>query len=297
MSSYAREWLFAQAACGWLTYDEATDTFTLDDASAAVIAVEDSPAYFSLLTSEAIGTTFFAELDRLERVFREGRGFAWGDHAHGFLDEQAAFTRPFYVQFLTDVWIPSLDGVAARLSNGGRVDIGCGYGISSILIGQAFPQAQVVGFDPDDHSIAQARKGATQAGVADRVDFEVAQAIEVTGTYDLVAITDALHDMGDPVGATRHARTLLAEGGTLMVVDVWVTGRFSQDLANPYTPIGYAISTQVCLPSSQGQPGAAGLGTMAGVDRIVAVLREAGFSHVRRVAEDTPLVAVLEVRP
>lgn len=295
---YVREWLFSQAASGWLTYDEAAGSFELDTASAAVIADEDSPAYFGLLTSEGIGTTFFEELDRLERVFREGGGFGWGDHAHAFLDEQAAFTRPFYEQFLTGVWIPALDGVAERLERGGRVaDVGCGYGVSAILIGQAFPNVRVVGFDPDDHSIAQARKAAMAAGLADRVSFEVAEAVEITGTYDLIAITDALHDMGDPVSAASHARGLLAPGGTLMVVDVGVTGRFSEDIANPYTPIGYAISTQVCLPSSLGQPGAAGLGPMAGVDRIVEVLRAAGFSRVRRLADDTPLVAVFEARP
>jgi predicted O-methyltransferase YrrM len=295
---YVREWLFAQAAAGWLIYDDHDGTFTLDDASAAVIALEDSPAYFALLTSDGAATTFFDELGRLEQAFRDGGGFSWGDHAAAFLDEQAAFTRPFYVQFLTDVWIPALEGVAERLTAGGLVaDIGCGYGTSAILIGQAFPQARVTGYDPDDHSIAQARAAATRAGVAGRVSFEVADALEVTGRYDLVAITDALHDMGDPLAAARHTRGLLADDGALVVVDVGVTGQFAEDMANPYTPIGYAISTQVCLPSSLAQPGAAGLGTMAGVDRIIGVLREAGFSHVRRVAEATPLVAVLEARP
>lgn len=294
---YVREWLFAQAAAGWLSYDERDGTFALDDASAAVIALEDSPAYLALLTGDGAATTLFDELGRLEQTFRDSGGFSWADHAAPFLDEQAAFTRPFYEQFLTGVWVPALDGVAERLTGGGTVaDIGCGYGVSAILIGQAFPRARVTGFDPDDHSIAQARAAATRAGVADRVGFEVASADEVTGRYDLIAITDALHDMGDPVAAARHARGLLTDGGTLMVIDVGVTGRFSEDSANPYTPIGYAISTQVCLPSSLGQAGAAGLGTMAGVDRIAGVLREAGFSHVRRVAEDTPLVAVLEAR-
>ena len=295
---YVREWLFSQAATGWLAYDDTTDTFALDDAAAAVIAVESSPAYMPLLTSETVATTFFEELDRLADVFKSGGGFAWGDHAHAFLDDQAAFTGPFYEQFLVDVWIPALDGVAERLVTGAQVaDIGCGYGQAAILLGQAFPNTHIVGFDPDDHSIARARKAAMEAGVEDRVSFEVAEAVEISGRYDLVSITDALHDMGDPVAAARHARSLLIDGGTLMVLDVAVTGRFAEDRYNPYTPIGYAISTQVCLPSSLAQPGAAGLGAMAGVDRLTEVLYEAGFSRVRRVAEGTPLVAVLEARP
>ena len=295
---YVREWLFSQAASGWLTYDDASDTFTLDDAAAAVIAVEESPAYMPLLTSETVATTFFEELDRLADVFKQGGGFNWGDHAHAFLDDQAAFTGPFYEQFLLNVWIPALDGVADRLAIGGQVaDIGCGYGQAAILLGQAFPDSHVMGFDPDDHSIAQARKAAMGAGVEDRVRFEVAEAVEATGRYDLVSITDALHDMGDPVAAARHARGLLTDGGTLMVLDVAVTGRFAEDKHNPYTPIGYAISTQVCLPSALGQPGAAGLGPMAGVDHLIEVLHEAGFSKVRRVAEDSPMVAVLEAKP
>jgi SAM-dependent methyltransferase len=193
-------------------------------------------------------------------------------------------------------WLPALTGVVEKLERGARVaDVGCGLGASTILMAQAFPASSFTGIDVHAKSIATARKRAQDAGVADRADFEVADAIGYTGGgYDLIAFFDALHDLGDPVGAARHAREALAADGSCMLVEPFAGDRIEDNL-NPVGRMYYGFSTLVCTPGSLSQPGRAGLGTQAGEARLREVMLEGGFGSVRRAAE-TPLNLVLEAR-
>jgi SAM-dependent methyltransferase len=192
-------------------------------------------------------------------------------------------------------WLPSLDGVVEQLESGAAVaDVGCGHGASAIMMALAFPDATFHGIDVHGPSIEIARARAAEASVADRVTFEVADAASYTGRYDIVAFFDALHDLGDPVGAARHARAALAPGGTLVVVEPFAGDTIEGNL----TPVGryfYGISTLVCTPGSLSQPGRAALGTQAGEARLRDVLLEGGFATVRRAAA-TPFNLVLEAR-
>ena len=123
------------------------------------------------------------------------------------------------------------------------------------------------------------------AGVADRVRFEVAAAADYPGTgFDLVACFDCLHDMGDPVAAGRHIRTTLAPDGTWLIVEPFAGDRVEDNL-NPVGRLYYAASTLLCTPASLSQDGRAALGAQAGQARIGEVVREAGFSHFRRASE------------
>jgi ubiquinone/menaquinone biosynthesis C-methylase UbiE len=193
--------------------------------------------------------------------------------------------------------------VTARLQAGGQVaDIGCGQGTSTITMAERFPASSFTGFDHSDAVIAAARKAADDADLAGQVSFEVADAASFPADpghgYDLVCFTDSLHDLGDPVAAAAHARSALAPGGTVMVVEPLAADRFEDDFANPYARVGYAISTMVCTPSSLAQPGATALGAMAGETRIREVLADAGYTRIRRVAaEAAPFNIVLEARP
>ncbi|GAA2744251.1 class I SAM-dependent methyltransferase [Kitasatospora cinereorecta] len=295
---YVREWLRGVAVAGYLDYDAATDRFTLTDAYAAVLADDEGPA--ALIGVFPGFAALWADLDRIEDFFRSGGGMGWGDHHPALGAAQDRFTRPAYVHGLVAEWIPAVDGIAPRLEAGARVaDLGCGWGQSSILIGQRWPNTRVTGFDADDAAVAHARSAAAEAGVDDRVSFEVADAAGYPGEgYDLVTFTDSLHDMGDPVAAAAHARTTLADHGAVLVVEPLAADRFADDFANPYARIGYAISTLVCTPSSLAQPGAAALGAMAGEARLREVLAAAGLTRVRRIAQDSaPVNIVLEARP
>lgn len=292
---YVREWLCQQAASGYVTYDAATETFRMPPEQAMALADEDSPAFipgaFQLMAAAVKDEPHITER------FRTGEGFGWHEHDHGLFEGTERFFRPGYLANLVESWLPSLDGVVAKLEAGASVaDIGCGHGASTILMAQAFPRSSFVGSDYHDDSIETARRAAERAGVADRVTFEVATAKDFGGgPFDLVCVFDALHDMGDPVGAARHVRSQIAADGTWMVVEPFANDTVEDNL----TPVGrvfYAGSTMLCTPASRSQEVGLALGAQAGERRLTDVLHEGGFSRVRRSAE-TPFNLVLEVRP
>jgi SAM-dependent methyltransferase len=289
---YVREWLSAQAASGFVTYDAATGTFALSPEQAAVLADEESPCnmtggFYSL-------AAVFADEPKLTQAFKTGSGVGWGEHCNCLFCGVERFFRPGYKAHLVAEWLPSLDGVASKLERGAKVaDVGCGHGASTVIMAKAFPSSEFVGIDFHDASIARAREHASGLG---NVRFEVARAQDYAGSgYDLVTMFDALHDMGDPVGAATHARKTLKSDGTLMLVEP----RAGDSLADNLNPVGrvyYAFSTSVCVPASLNQDVGAALGAQAGEKRLAEVVRQGGFSRVRRAAE-TPFNMVIEARP
>jgi SAM-dependent methyltransferase len=287
---YVREWLSAQAAGGYVTYDPATGRFTLPPEQAFLLLDADLPGAFQL----SVGS--IRDEPKITDAFRTGAGVGWHEHDAGVYEGCERFFRPGYAMNLVSQWIPALDGVKARLEAGGRVaDVGCGHGASTIIMGQAFPRATITGFDYHPASIEAARQAADKAGVGDRVSFEVSAAKGYPGTgYDLVTFFDCLHDMGDPVGAARHVRKSLAPGGVWMLVEPFANDRLEDNL-NPVGRLYYAASTLLCTPASLSQEVGLALGAQAGENRLREVLTEAGFTRVRRVAQ-TPANMILEVR-
>lgn len=289
---YVREWLSAQAASGFVDYDETTNRFSMSPEQAAVLADDESPVNmaggFQSLAS------IFADEPRLANAFRDGKGIGWADHCNCLFCGVARFFRPGYRAHLVAEWLPALDGVVAKLERGAKVaDVGCGHGISTAIMAEAFPRSRFTGIDFHDASIAAAR---SKVGKLSNLSFEVARAQDFAGAdLDFVTIFDALHDMGDPVGAARHVRDALAPDGTLMLVEPMAGDRLADNL-NPVGRVYYAFSTSICVPASLGQEVGAALGAQAGEKRLRQVLNEAGFSRVRRAAE-TPFNMILEARP
>jgi SAM-dependent methyltransferase len=292
---YVREWLSGQAAAGYVTYDAATGRYTLPDAHAAALTDEDSPACvlggFQGMTAAMKATAKVIE------ACRHGGGVGWHEHDPELFAGTERFFRPGYLANLIDSWIPALDGVAAKLTRGARVaDIGCGHGASTIIMAKAFPQSSFVGFDYHQASIDAANERARSADIDTHLHFEVAPAKSFPGTgYDLVTCFDCLHDMGDPVGAARHIRSTLAPDGTFMLVEPFANDRVEDNL-NPVGRIFYSVSTLVCTPASKSQEVGLALGAQAGEARLSDVLRQAGFTRIRRATE-TPFNLVLEARP
>lgn len=290
---YVREWLSAQAASGYLMHDASTDTFTLAPEQAMAFARPDSPVY--LAGGYHLVSAVFKDREKITERIRRGEGFGWHEHDTELFTGTEQFFRPGYRTNLVDAWLPALDGVVDKLTAGAEVaDIGCGHGVSTTLIAQAFPNSTVRGFDYHDGSITRARELAAEQGV-ENVDFAVASAADYPGRdYALVCYFDCLHDMGDPVGALTHARNTLSGDGTVMLVEPYA----HDDLAENLNPVGrmyYAASTVLCTPSSLAQPVALGLGAQAGEARLAAVATEAGFGRFRRATE-TPFNLVLEAR-
>jgi SAM-dependent methyltransferase len=289
---YVREWSSAQAARGYLLYDGA-GRFLLPDEHAIPLTDESSPACVIGAFEIAVGSVYAT--DTIAERFRTGKGFSWGEHDGHVLGGCERFFRPGYLNNLARAWIPALDGVEAKLTAGAHVaDVGCGHGASTLLLAQEYPASSIVGFDAHEGSIEAARKRAANAGLADRVHFEVATAATFEGVFDLVCFFDCLHDMGDPAGACAHARERLGPDGTLMLIEPFA----HDDLGDNLTSVGaayYGFSTLLCTPSSLSQDVGAALGAQAGEARLREVVVGAGFSTFRRVAE-TPFNLVLEAR-
>ena len=289
---YIREWLSAQAASGYIDYDETADKFSVTPEQAAVFADPESPVnmaggFYSL-------AAVFADEPKLTRAFQSGDGVGWGDHSECLFCGTERFFRPGYKAHLVDEWLPALKDVTAKLTDGARVaDVGCGHGASTIIMADTYRNSDFVGIDFHEASINHAKKAANGQG---NLRFEVARAQDYAGAnFDLVTVFDALHDMGDPVGAAAHILKTLNPDGTLMLVEP-LAGDSLKDNLNPVGRIYYAFSTNICVPASLNQEVGAALGAQAGEKRLTEVLHEAGFTRVRRAA-DTPFNMIIEARP
>ncbi len=292
---YIREWLSAQAAGGFVTYDPDSGKFSLPPEHAIALTDESSPAFLPGFFQLALGSLH--DSPRIIEAAKTGAGIAWGDHVADVPDGCERFFRPGYNANLISTWLPALDGVTEKLQRGISVaDVGCGHGASTILMAQAFPASTFVGSDFHQGSIETARERAQSAGVSDRVRFDAAPASTFKGqNFDLVTMFDCLHDMGDPVGAARHIRESLAPDGTWMIVEPAAGDQLSDNL-NPVGRAYYSFSTLLCCPSSLSQDVGLALGAQAGEARIRDVVTAAGFLRFRRVSE-TPFNIVYEARP
>lgn len=292
---YVREWLNAQAASGYVQYDPESGRYSLTPEQALAFAQEDGPAFVvgGFQTALAAGRI----VDRLTEAFRTGEGIGWHEHDHALFHGVERFFRSSYIGNLVQSWIPALDGVETKLRSGARVaDVGCGHGASTILMAQAYPASQFTGFDYHPESIAEANSRARKAGVADRCRFEVASAKDFPARgYDLVTVFDALHDMGDPAGASWHVLETLAPEGSWMIVEPYAGDRVEENL-NPVGRAYYAASTLICTPCSLAQEVGLALGAQAGEARMREIVTGAGFTRFRR-ATHTPFNLVYEARP
>ncbi len=291
---YVREWLSAQAASGYVTYDPDLSTFTLPPEQGMALAVEDSPCFIP--GAYQIMRSLMIDEPKIRAAFKSGEGVGWHEHSECLFKGTERFFRPNYAANLVSSWIPSLEGVQSKLERGATVaDVGCGHGASTILMAQAFPNSRFRGFDYHAFSIECARTAAAGAGVGDRVIFETAPSKAYPGNdYDLVTFFDCLHDMGDPVGAAEHVLTTLAPDGTWMIVEPFAHDRLEDNL-NPVGRVFYAASTMICTPASLSQEVGLGLGAQAGEARLRGVVVKAGFTRFRRASE-TPFNLVLEAR-
>jgi SAM-dependent methyltransferase len=292
---YLREWLSYHAASGYLDYDPATERFSLSPEQAAIFADEDSPVF--LLPAFELAKVMLDNQADVEAAFRSGGGVGWGDQAPCLFCTTARFFRAGYLANLVQSWLPALDGVVEKLQHGAKVaDVGCGHGISTLLMAEAFPNSEFVGYDFHPGSIAAAREHARAHSTNGRVRFEEGLAKDYPGEgYDLVTFFDCLHDMGDPTGAARHVRETLKPDGTWMIVEPMAQDRLEDNL-NPVGRLYYGASTMICVPTSLAQEVGAAFGAQAGEARLREAVTGGGFTRFRRATE-TPFNMVLEARP
>jgi len=290
---YIREWLLNQAAGEYIDYDAETGRYSLGPEQAVALTEENSPFF--------VGGGFYVvkamtqAVERIEGYFKDGGGMLWGEHHPDLFIGTAKFFRPGYIAHLTASWIPSLTGIEEKLKAGGKVaDVGCGLGTSTVIMALAYPQSEFWGFDNHDGSIELARKAAEEAGVSDRVHFEVTTAQTIPDNqYDLITFFDCLHDMGDPVGAAKRAAAVLAVDGSALIVEPMAGDTVEQN----FNPIGRTFagaSTLCCTSNSLAQNGPA-LGAVATEAAIRDTVLAGGFSEFKRTTE-TPFNRIFEAR-
>lgn len=290
---YVREWLLNQTASGYIEYDPTSESYTLPPEHAMALTDTTSPAYVG-------GLFYIVEAglkaqERIAQAFRTGDGLAWGDQAPELYPATERLFRPGYAANLVESWIPALDGVQERLQAGAKVaDVGCGYGASTILMAQAFPNSRFFGFDPHGPSIEAARHSAEKAGVSDRTTFEVASAQDFPGTdYDLIAFFDCLHDMGDPIGAIAHTAQTLAPEGTMLMVEPMAAETIEASV-NPVARLYSAGSIFLCTPNAIAT-GDVALGNQVPEQQLREIVVTGGLSQFRRATE-TPFNRIFEAR-
>ncbi|MBR0911737.1 class I SAM-dependent methyltransferase [Bradyrhizobium japonicum] len=291
---YVREWLASQAASGYVEYDSTSGKFSMLPEQAMALADDDSPVFLGAV-GNVIAAAFLDE-PKITDAFKSGKGVGWNRRSECLFCGTARFFRTGYMHHLVQEWLPALEGVVDKLKRGAKVaDVGCGHGVSTRLMAEAFPNSRFYGFDYHEGSIAAARKAATEAKLGDRVSFAVhsAKTYPAEG-YDLVCFFDCLHDMGDPVGAISHVRETMAKDGTCMLVEPFAGDRLEDNL-NPVGRVYYAASTMICTPASLDQEVGLALGAQAGEARLRKVASEGGLSRFRRAAE-TPFNLILEAR-
>lgn len=291
---YVREWLCAQVAAGFVQFDPTERTFGLSPEQSEIFADESSP--ISMLGGFELATGAICDYPQLLADFRSGDGIGWDKKHQDVSSGTGRFFRPAYASHLVRHWLAAMEGIEARLRDGGKVaDVGCGLGHSTMLMARAFPRSTFVGFDVHQKSIEAARATCRAAGLAERCHFEVGRATEFGGRdWDLVTFLNCLHDLGDPLGAARHVRSRLRAGGSWMIVEPRAGDALEENLGS-VGRMYYAASTLVCTPASLSESVQTALGAQAGEARLRELLAQAGFEDVRRVAE-THFSLVLEAR-
>ena len=291
---YVREWLGNQGAGGYVQFHPEKNEWSLSPEQALCLADPNGPV--DMPGAYNIVEATFHALDRTLENFRTGKGMEWGEHHPCLFHGTERFFRAGYNANLITSWLPALDGVVEKLKAGARVaDVGCGHGASAVLMAKTYPKSKIIGYDYHADSIRTAQERAAAAGVTN-VQFEVADAVSYRGeSFDLIAFFDCLHDMGDPVGVSRHARHAVKDDGTVMIVEPFANDNV-QDNLNPVGRVMYGASSQICVPVSLARNGPA-LGAQAGERRLrEVVVTGGGFGRFRRATE-TPFNLVLEARP
>src|SRR5882672_10656786 len=276
---YVREWLINQAASGYVDYDVESGRYSLAPEQAMALTDESSPFY--------VGGGFYVikamtqAVNRIEDYFKNGGGMLWGEHDPDLFVGTERFFRPGYAAHLIATWIPSLTGVEEKLKAGAKVaDIGCGHGSSTIIMAQAYPNSRFWGFDNHEGSISTSRERAKDAGVSDRVTFEIANATDfpkVEGGYDLIAFFDCLHDMGDPSGAAKRASENLAAEGSALIVEPMAGNTVTEN----FNPIGrtFSAASTLCCTSNSLALGGPALGAVATEEALRNAVLAGGFKQ------------------
>ncbi|MEX3010293.1 trans-aconitate 2-methyltransferase [Hoeflea sp. TYP-13] len=278
---YVEEWLNGMTAAGWLEHDEEAGTFSMPAEHGYLLASDGTDHYMGGLF--LAGPSLLSQASEVARAFREGGGVHFEAFDNDWIEALDLMNGGAYQHRLASYWLKHLPEIDERLATGGRaLDIGCGVGKVSLALAEAYPKAQITGFDPDGNSVAKARKAAAEAG-ADRVTIieGLITDLQPEPIFDFAGMFDCLHDLAEPEATLLEIRDRMAPGGALMVMEPRAADRLS-DNSNPLGTVYYGFSLFHCMTQSLAQ-GGPGLGTCMGPEKAMSLLRDAGFSGVEEL--------------
>jgi SAM-dependent methyltransferase len=291
---YVREWLGGMFAAGYLTYDDAQQRYALPAEHAPTLATEPGPAFFGGVHQELIGA--IQRYHQVAGAFRAGGGVRSADLHPDVWAGTSRFTAQWHQNMLVQQWLPLVPDTTARLRAGARVaDVGCGTGQALIALARAFPAITGTGYDAHPPVIEQARHAAAQAGVADRISYQVLDgAAGLPESFDVITTFDVVHDAVDPLGLLRSICDALQPGGRYLCLEINCSDQAAGN-TGPIATLLYGFSVLYCMTTSLAE-GGEGLGTLGLPERALRQLAgKAGFSHVRHVEMDNPFNSLYEL--
>jgi 2-polyprenyl-3-methyl-5-hydroxy-6-metoxy-1,4-benzoquinol methylase len=294
---YAREWVEQQAAAGIVAVagDPGADAdgrrYELPAGYAEALLDPDSPAAVSAIAPAVVGIVGI--LEPLVEAYRTGGGVAYADFGAGIRHGIGGMNRPMFTNELSS-WVAAVPGLVERLHRPGAraLDVGCGTGWSTVALARTFPGLEITGLDLDEASVADARRHALANNLDGRVRFEIGDAAAVKpgdlgGSFDVVCIFEALHDMGHPVDALRALRGLLTPDGYFVVADERVADDFTApgDFNERFM---YAWSVLHCLPATMAESPSHATGTVMRAPTLQSYAAEAGYARCEVLDVDNP---------
>jgi SAM-dependent methyltransferase len=291
---YVREWLAGMFAAGYLTYDDALGSYALPAEHVPALAAEPGPAFFGGVHQELIGA--IQRYDDVADAFHRGGGVRPADLHPDVWAGTSRFTAQWHQNMLVQQWLPLVPDTTAKLRAGARVaDVGCGTGQALIALARAFPAITAAGYDVHQPAVERARRAAAEAGLADRISFEVLDAAAgLPESFDVITTFDVVHDAVDPLGLLRSIRDALRPGGTYLCLEINCSDQ-AADNTGPIAALLYGFSILYCMTTSLAE-GGEGLGTLGLPEPVLRQLAgKAGFTQVRYVEMDNPFNRLYEL--
>ena len=277
---YAREWLRGMHAAGYVELDRESGRYSLPPEHAQVLAAEGGPAFLGGAFQLSFG--YLHTIDRLTEAFRSGGGVPQSAYPAETWEGMGRFSRSFYDNQLVQNWVPAVEGLERRLADGvSWADVGCGSGLAVIRLAEAFPASTFVGYDNFEGQLHLARQAAADAGVSDRVRFELQDAAAgLPGSYDVISTFDVVHDAVDPPALIAAIRRALKPDGTYVMLEMNSADDPDQNVG-PLATLLYGVSIVYCMTTSLAH-GGVGLGTCGlPAARVQELCEQAGFATVR----------------
>ncbi|MHC1743707.1 MAG: class I SAM-dependent methyltransferase [Syntrophobacteraceae bacterium] len=290
---YVREWLGIVTGAGIVTLveEDGENLFQLPTEHGDLLTRRAGSSNLGVYTQEIPLLTAIA-LDPVIQGFYTGEGVGYECYPR-FQAFMSSLAEAKHQQVLIDRFLPSFENgrIVGLLRKGIRVcDLGCGEGVATILMAEAYPESRFTGLDISKEALDRAAASAREKGLGN-IRFLEADAArlddhkDLSEAFEYVTAFDSIHDQTHPLEALKGVQRLLVPGGIFSMVDIAARTNVKDNLDHPMAPFLYTVSLMHCMPVGLVN-GGAGLGMMWGREKAEAMLREVGFLEIEVLEMD-----------